>query len=140
MSITNDIPLQLIAEAQAAKARSLIHWLAGDLLDWTEASVATVERLAGQLHDGAHEKCLAEADMRKEDVAKLLGWYMGEVFRRSRGGHWQCGETGKPGEMPIVVFPGRKRQINPLFEARQRVVIGPAHDLEAYYSSVTASE
>jgi len=66
----------------------------GVALDFSNASIEKVEEIADQLYRSRPRGFLAklvrkgpsESDV--EQICKMLGGYIGEVFRRTKGGNW----------------------------------------------------
>src|SRR5262245_57672236 len=139
MSETLDTDLNLIAEAQASMARVFAYKLNGTLLDWTEESIQLLELMADRIHDGSVCATLKELDVTPAKAAKLMGWYLGEVYRRNNGGHWQSGQISGSTHMPCVTCPATSSAAWPLIQARNRIENGVSFNLWSYYQSLPRS-
>jgi hypothetical protein len=98
-------------------------------LDWSDDSVQQVERIAALLHDD-----YKKTQPSSEQIApfyKMLGSYVGELFRRNHGAEW--GWVTLQGDR----FPGMQRKPDSLFwpwgKALNRIVNGPEDNLWHYY-------
>jgi hypothetical protein len=102
-------------------------------LDFSEESIASLERALGRLHDSL------VLNRPQEDriwtLAKAFGSYLGEVFRRAHGGDWGMVSLGD------TTFPGMRCEpkdltFSPWIRAHQRLLRGPADDVFQYYRSL----
>jgi hypothetical protein len=124
-----DAEIQKIAEAYALDMIDYAKQTHGIDLDWSDDSVQQVERIAALLHND-YEKTRPSS----EQVApfyKMLGSYIGEVFRRNHGAKW--GWVTLQGNR----FPGMQHKPSSLFwpwgKALSRIVNGPEDNLWHYY-------
>lgn len=101
-------------------------------LDFTEASIAKVEEIAGRAASGAS---LSEA--RREELAKLFGVYLGEVARRHHGGEWLIPKKGPL--QGALVLQSKHGLTSPPSKVYQRLTGGPGDNLTAYYQALTRS-
>jgi hypothetical protein len=131
-----DPKIQLIAEAYALDAVDVASENFGERLDWTDQSIETVERMAARLHDE-----IANARPTEEQIAqftKMLGSYVGEVYRRNHGGTW--GVVTANGEK----MPGMKTAKGTLFwpwgRAAKRIANGPEDNIWHYYQALLEAE
>src|SRR5438067_2073730 len=87
----------------------------GIALDYSQASVEQVERILEQLYAEMPRGLLAR--LRKpvpsadtiDQICKMLGGYVGEVFRRLRGGEWWFDREVVPGSLTISLRIGDVR-------------------------------
>jgi hypothetical protein len=124
-----DAEIQKIAEAYALDMIDYAKQTHGVDPDWSDDSVQQVERIAALLHDD-YEKTQPSP----EQIApfyKMLGSYIGEVFRHNRGAEW--GWVTLQGNR----FPGMQHKPSSLFwpwgKALNRIVNGPEDNLWHYY-------
>lgn len=124
------MPAKTLAEIQAAAAVDAVELakVYFDVrLDFSEASVATLDRIVDDIHYSIPDGKTAEnIDL----VCRLWGAYIGEVFRRHVGGEWvrwddQFGTSVAFQSGGVTVFPEDK--------VRKRILSGPEHNLRDYY-------
>src|SRR5690242_15336087 len=87
-TFTPDPEIQQIAEAYALDARDFAERAFHITLDWSDASVEQVEVIVADLY---RQKQVMKPPPKEEQVvmfAKMLGSYVGEVFRRNHGAEW----------------------------------------------------
>jgi hypothetical protein len=124
-----DPEIQKIAEAYALDMIDYAKLTHGIDLDWSDDSVQQVERIAAFLHD-EHEKA-PPTDEQIAPFYKMLGSYIGELFRRNHGAEW--GWVTLQGNR----FPGMLRKPDSLFwpwgKALNRIVNGAEDNLWHYY-------
>lgn len=130
---TADPKIQQIAEAYALDA---VYFAKNGFrlkLDWTDSSVVHVEKILGALHDQ-----LPTAKPTEEQIfqfAKMLGSYVGEVFRRNHGATWgMVILQGQP-------FPGLMAEHSsgtfwPWGRAQNRITDGPGDNMWHYYQAL----
>src|SRR5262245_25957284 len=104
----------------------------GITLDWSDDSIRGIERIAGVLHD-AYKKTPPSSEQ-LEPFTKMVGSYIGEVFRRNHGADW--GWVTLQGSR----FPGLQAKAGTLFwpwgRAMNRIVNGPKDNLWHYYQAL----
>lgn len=101
-------------------------------LDYSPESIPLVETILGQLHDGMPKGFLAKffgfgpsrTDI--ETVAKMYGFYVGEVIRRCAGGEWQLEDDG-------VALTKDEAKICPPAKVFQRITDGDGDNVAAYF-------
>ncbi len=86
--------MQQIAEAYALDAVDLARDNFGNTLDWSDASVSSVEDMLAELY--TQRGVARPSEDQVWTVAKAFGSYIGEVFRRNHGATW--GMTSVNGE------------------------------------------
>lgn len=99
-------------------------------LDFSEASVAKVEEIATRA--AASGAALPEA--RREELAKLLGVYLGEVARRHHGGEWLIPKEGP--FQGALVLQSKRGQTSPPSKVYKRLTDGPEDNLVFYYKAL----
>jgi hypothetical protein len=113
----------------AADAVKLTDTYFCERLDYSEASVATIERLVDDIQysmpGGATP---ANIDL----LCRVWGAYVGEVFRRQVGGEWIDWEDqyGK-----AIAFQSGGVKVFPQDKVRKRIAGGPEHNLRDYYGA-----
>jgi hypothetical protein len=125
-----DSKIQQIAEAYALDTVDFAAKNFQISLDWSDSSVAYVEKILGIFHDQA-----ATAKPSEDQVfqfAKLFGSYVGEVFRRNHGAAW--GMVSLQGQ----TFQGLKADGSaglfwPWGRAQQRLIGGAENNIWDYY-------
>jgi hypothetical protein len=123
-------PLAERMASDAAAAVKLTDTYFCEPLDFTEASVVTLERLVEDVHYSMPKgKTPENIDL----LCRLWGAYIGEVFRRNVGGEWatwkdQYGEAVALKCGGVTLFPHDK--------IRKRFVSGGEHNLGAYYQAL----
>ncbi len=124
-----DADVQRMNEAYALDAVDAARINFGVELDWTDASIETVEQILGELHA---QRASAPSDEVIWTFAKAFGSYMGEVYRRNHGGTW--GIVTLNGDS----FPGMQdartcQLFWPWGKAHNRIVVGPEDNVLHYY-------
>lgn len=99
-------------------------------LDFSEASIAKVEEVAGRARAGG---ALNEAG--RAELAKLLGVYLGEVARRHHGGQWIIPKEGP--FQGALVLQSKRGMTSPPSKVYKRLVDGEGDNLAAYYQVLT---
>ena len=105
-------------------------------LDGSEASIALVEQMLGQLHDQ-----LPVAKPTEEQIgafAKMFGSYVGEVFRLQRGAEWGIVRVGDK-EFPGMQSAADGRRFWPWERAYNRIADGPENNIWHYYLALLAN-
>ncbi len=133
MHFTPDPNIQTVAEAYALDARDFFQQQFRVTLDWSDASILSVETVMESMHRG-----LASARPTEEHVmnfAKLFGSYVGEVYRRRHGATWGIIEHDGQ-QFPGLQATGSGNLFWPWGRARNRLVEGADHNLWHYYSAL----
>jgi hypothetical protein len=131
-----DANVKKVAEAYSLDAIDIASRNFRVNLDWTDASIESVERMLKTLHE---QMASAKPDDKTIwTFAKAFGSYIGEVYRKRYGGEWGVVELGSD------TFPGMKAakgvEFWPWGKVYQRLVKGPENNVWHYYQSLTASE
>ena len=107
----------------------------GISLDYASESVERVELIAEQLMQAARPKGLLGKFLRKapsdeeiQTVCKMLGGYIGEVYRRNRGGEWGVNQEFKA----LGVRQG-ENWIFPPAKVHKRLTNGSEDNLWSYF-------
>jgi hypothetical protein len=135
-SFTPDPELSDLAESLAVDALEIAKTDFDATLDWSEASLQTLESILADLHDEFAEE--RPDDETLTAYAERFGSYLGEVLRRHHGGEW--GLVKLDGNE----FPGLANQQFglswPWAQVHQRLTDGEKHDVAAYYERLTKGE
>ena len=110
-------------------------------LDGSEGSIELVEQLADKIHRSRPKsrlEALWKSDISDEEfdtLCKMLGGYVGEVFRKHQGGHWAINDEwdtyGIRSDDDSWVFPVAK--------AAKRLTNGQDDSLFAFYKVLSDS-
>ncbi len=100
----------------------------GERLDFTEASIAGVER------------CLAATDGHPagdslEHETRLWGAYLGEVVRRRFGGGWQMSQY-PGGALAVPTLEVRGSNLYPMMKVYRRLTMGSQENLTEFYAMI----
>jgi hypothetical protein len=137
-SFVADSKIQQIAEAYSADAVDFAKSQFGVTLDWSEASIASVERFLAQMHTSYLTTKPRPTEEQVMSFAKAFGSYIGEVYRRSHGGEW--GMVTLEGQS----FPGLRTRsgVNfwPWGRALNRIMQGPENNVADYYKVLLERE
>jgi hypothetical protein len=104
-------------------------------LDFSPESVRLVEQIAAQLYD-ARPRGLSKlvrkgpTDEMVETFAKMLGAYVGEVYRRTHGGEWFDHET-----LRTYAVGSRENCMFPVGKAYKRLTKGEEDNLWHFYQA-----
>lgn len=121
------------AERTAAKyAKDMVQFARVELnlkLDWSDASIASIEEVASELHADLRRERAAFSDI--ETLVAMLGSYVGEVFRRNHGGEWG---VVKANGKRILAVKTNGALMWPVERIKQRIRGGHSN-VWAYYQS-----
>jgi hypothetical protein len=127
-----------IADVAAAYALDAVDLSASRFkmqLDFSEESVASVERVLGDLHESLAIS-RPQAD-RLWTFAKAFGSYLGEVFRNAHGGEW--GMVSARGQtVPGLRWAARDLTFCPWLRAHGRILHGSEENVWQYYEALRA--
>jgi Protein of unknown function (DUF1488) len=129
--MANEGELAKDMEAAAAHAVGLLRKAWSVSLDFSEASVGDVEKVAASIYS-----FIDEAERGTEMYSRYLGAYLGQIFQRYLGGKWVWWSDESGGNVPAIrcgemtLFPHDK--------VRKRLLHGPQDNLEAYYETFKA--
>ena len=130
-SFTPDPNIQKIAEAYSQDAVEFAKKQFGITLDWSDASVADVEKALSLMHSSYASTTPKPTEEQVMSFAKGFGSYVGEVYRRNHGGTW--GMVHMNGQS----FPGMRTPAGvnfwPWGRASNRIIQGPQNNIADYY-------
>ena len=128
-------PTPAAAQRAAREAAELVRFARTELgvqLDWSDASITQIERLAVALGKDLRREGGKLSEV--EGLVRLLGSYVGEVYRRNHGGSW--GEAKVGGQHRIALRPTRGDTLLwPAERIRQRLRQGAGGGLATHYQS-----
>ena len=87
-SFSPDPKIQKIAEAYSQDAVDFSAKQFGIKLDWSDGSIANVEKALAQMSSSYVSTSRKPTDEQLMSFAKAYGSYVGEVYRRNHGGEW----------------------------------------------------
>jgi hypothetical protein len=130
-----DDKIQTVAEAYAQDAIDFVRAHYSKRLNWSDESIRDIEEVAAHLHDTLPDPRPAEEQI--FGMAKMLGSYVGEVFRRNHGALWGRAKMG--GES----FPGLQGLHDgvtfwPWGRVQNRLINGPEDNIWHYYQILVA--
>jgi hypothetical protein len=130
---------EAVAASMTALAAEATEWAAtkmGEELDYSEASLAAVERcLQARSRTGAPRilgifpRQYSPGDQRA--LARRLGAYVGEVYRQHHGGAWRAGTPGSARDIQLQLPDGNLT--DPVAQAMRRLSSGPEQSIVDYY-------
>lgn len=128
-----DSKIQQIAEAYSLDAVDFAKNAFGIELNWSDESVQHIEAILSRLHSELPQSSPPEEKIFQ--FAKMLGSYVGEVFRKNHGATWGIVLVG--GEK----FPGLQTkqsgtQFWPWGRAQKRIKNGPEDNIWHYYRAL----
>ncbi|QXC38035.1 hypothetical protein V3429_15960 [Aeromonas jandaei] len=133
-TFTPDANVQKVAEAYAQDAVDMAKNQFGITLDWSDASIPTVEKALALMHSSFITTKPRPTEEQAMSFAKGYGSYIGEVYRRNHGGEW--GIVSLNGQK----FPGLKTKsgVNfwPWGRALNRIMQGPENNVADYYRAL----
>jgi hypothetical protein len=133
-SFTPDVNVQKVADAYAQDAVDMAKKQFNITLDWSDASIANVEKILTMMHTSFITTTPRPTEEQAMSFAKGFGSYIGEVYRRNHGGEW--GIVSLNGQK----FPGlqTKSSVNfwPWGRALNRIMQGPENNVADYYRAL----
>lgn len=131
-SFSPDPRIGKMAEAYAQDAVDFSAKQFSIKLDWSDASVADVEKTLSKMHASYTDTTPKPSDEQVMSFAKGFGSYVGEVFRRNHGGEWGMVTLGDHR------FPGMRTTSGtdfwPWARAFDRITKGSEADIADYYN------
>jgi hypothetical protein len=129
-----DATVQKVAEAYAQNAVDMTKSQFGITLDWSDASIADVEKVLALMHSSYIGSKPRPTEEQVMSFAKGYGSYLGEVYRRNHGGEW--GLVSLNGQK----FPGLKTKSDvnfwPWGRAFNRIMQGSENNVADYYRAL----
>jgi hypothetical protein len=133
-SFSLDPKVEKVAEAYALDAVDFSAKHFAIKLDWSDESIANVDKILGQMNLSYANTVPKPANDKVMSFAKVFGSYIGEVYHRNHGGEWGIVTLG--GER----YPGMQTASGtdfwPCGRAFDRITKGPEDDIAAYYSAL----
>jgi hypothetical protein len=130
-SFVADLNIHKIAEAYALDAVDLAKSQFGIQLDWSDASIANVEKALVKMHASYIATTPRPTQEQMMSFAKGFGSYVGEVYRRNHGGEW--GMVSLSGQK----FPGLRTKAGTNFwpwgRVANRITDGDENNVFDYY-------
>lgn len=131
-SFSPDPKIQKIAEAYAKDAVDFSAKQFAIKLDWSDASIADVERALAKLNLSYTDTIPKPTDEQVMSFAKGFGSYVGEVFRRNHGGEWGMVTLGGNRFPALRTTSGTN--FWPWARAFNRITKGPEDNIADYYN------
>jgi hypothetical protein len=129
-----DANVQKVAEAYARDAVDMARTQLGISLDWSDESIANVEKALAMMHSSFITTSPRPTEEQAMSFAKGYGSYVGEVYRRHHGGEW--GIIIRDGQK----FPGLQTKLGIYFwpwgRALNRIMQGPENNVAEYYDAL----
>lgn len=123
--------VQKVAEAYALDAVDYSKKQFGIHLDWTDSSIANVEKALALMHSSYVRTTPRPTEAQVMSFAKGYGSYIGEVYRRNHGAEW--GIVDLDGQK----FPGLETMSGTNFwpwgRALNRIMQGTENNITDYY-------
>lgn len=130
-SFEPDPNIQKVAEAYALDAIDFSKKQFAITLDWTDGSIANVEKALALMHSSYASTTPRPTEEQVMSYAKAYGSYLGEVYRRNHGAEWGIVNLG--GQK----FPGLRTKSGTNFwpwgRALNRIVQGAENNIADYY-------
>lgn len=134
--MTEPSPNQIMA-AYAANAVTFAQSNFGISLDFTVESIDQVEKLANRLFYTRPKGFIGKlfrkqpSDNDVQMVCKMLGSYLGEVYRQHKGGEWLINH-----EHQAIGLLNGEIWIFPLAKVYKRITNGKKDDLNLYFAEI----
>ena len=128
----SQLPALLSALASEAEATAAAKGVA---LDYSPASVGAVDALLEELRRTLGELGRTASKTARRQLASAFGAYVGEVFRRHRGGAWEYEEPTRAG-LPPVALQCDDLRVFPIDKVYKRLTRGAAESLDLYVAAV----
>ncbi len=106
-------------------------------LDYSQASIAHVETIIARIHHYIPQNRVSRwlrsgpSAAEVEQLCTMLGGYIGEVYRRKKGGEWALSV-----EQNAVGIRHDEGWVFPIVKVKQRLGHGPGNDLYLYFRAV----
>jgi len=131
------MPEPTLNDVMAAYAQDAVDFARNNFnveLDYTNQSIERVEGIAARLYDAKPKGFLAKVfrkgptDEQVQGICKALGGYIGEVYRRSKGGDWAINQ-----ELDALGVLFSETWIFPPAKVYKRLANGPEDNLWIYF-------
>ena len=142
--MTETPPVTDMMVAYAEDAIDMAKTNFGVTLDYSEASIETVEVCLAKLHDALPKGFFGKlfrrgpTDDEIRTVAMMFGGYIGEVFRQHHGGEWLLAQAPQQQGPVVTLQVAGGSQIWPTAKVYKRLLHGPENDVWAYYCIITS--
>lgn len=106
-------------------------------LDYSGGSIAHVETIIARVHHYIPQNRISKwirsgpSDAEIDQLCNMLGSYIGEVYRRAKGGEWAINS-----ELNAVGISRDEGWVFPIVKVKQRLGHGPGDDLYRYFVAV----
>jgi hypothetical protein len=106
-------------------------------LNFSGLSIGHIDTIVGRIYDYIPRNRISKwinpgpSDAEIEHVCQMLGAYIGEVYRRAKGGEWAMHE-----ELGTAGVRRDEKWVFPMTKVRERFGHGPGHDLYQYFRVV----
>ena len=127
---TPDEEVQKAAEAYALEACDFLREDFQVIADWSDASIQLVESVLDKFHKAVKQDHPTEQQMM--GIARLLGSYVGEVYRRNHGATWGVVELNGE-KFPGLEAKSSKMTFWPWGRSFNRIQDGPEDNIWHYY-------
>lgn len=133
-SFTADATVQQVAESYAKDAVNFSSKQFGIELDWSDNSVANVEKALDKLSISYTNENPKPTEAQVMSFAKAFGSYIGEVYRRNHGATWGISSLG--GQQMVGLSTRDGVQFWPWARAFKRITLGAEDNVSHYYSTL----
>lgn len=137
-NFTPDPEIQQIAEAYALDGRDFAEKAFHISLDWSDASVEKVEAILDDLYRQKQVMKPPPTDEQVSIFSKMLGSYVGEVFRRNHGAEWGMVEF-RGDSIPGLRATGTQHLFWPMGKVQKRLENGPEDNIWHYYQDLAGT-
>ena len=129
-----DEKIQQVAEAYSLDAVDVAKSNFKLILDWSDSSVAKIESILDMLH--AERTKARPSDDQVWAFAKMLGSYVGEVYRKNHGATWGMITSGGD-EFPGLQAANKESTLFwPWGRVHNRLTDGPSDNVWHYYQNL----
>ncbi len=129
-----DANAQILADVYAQEAVDMAKKAFDISLDWSDSSIANVEKALAMMHSSFITTNPRPTDDQAMSFAKLYGSYIGEVYRRNHGGEWSVVNLNKQEFLGLQTTAGDI--FWPWGRALNRITQGPENDVAYYYRAL----
>lgn len=135
-------PEPTVDDIMAAYAEDAVDYCSATFrvpLDYSEDSIEKIEAVLASLHDQLPRGFVAKLFKKGpppeviDQLAKMLGGYVGEVMRRNWGGRWKLGSDAFPGDEIYTLEISGRGDVWPHFKVGKRILNGPDENVLHYF-------